>query len=93
MSNFIILTTLIIAFLAGFFDAEGNLVAEAKSFVEDFLVVEDFKKRMEKIKEVKGIERERDNEVKDIYNALIIGVKDYFKFQLPMSILCVAQKQ
>ena len=53
------------------FNEQGEVLAKAKSFEEDFLVVPD-------LKDTKQIELGYDG-IEDIYNALILGVRDYFK--------------
>ena len=51
------------------FNEKGEIISCAKSFDEDFLIVPD-------LKNAKKIKLE-DNEIEDLYNALVLGLKDY----------------
>lgn len=52
------------------FDKNGNTIAKAKSWQEDMFVVD--------LKNQKKVQAYKENETDEIYNALVLGIKDFF---------------
>ena len=63
-----------------YFDKEGQLLAIAKGFVEDHMLI-DLEKPM-------SIFAYIEDPIKDLYEALVLGVKDYFR-KLNLSKACI----
>ncbi len=61
-----------------YLDEKGALKAICQSFKEDDLIIEDSQTKKSRIKNLKSSEKEH---VADLYEALVLGVKDYFTKQ------------
>lgn len=63
-----------------FFNNEGQILAQGKTFEEDFIILPELNNQNTNyITEKKTINHPTENITKDIHDALVLGIKDYFQ--------------
>ena len=65
------------------YDKTGNITARAKSFKEDYLIIDDFKGKINQLpvgadKEVKSFNLDYEDDLDRTYKSIIFAIKEYF---------------